>query len=172
MDEGQYQETVKRLEAVNAVIKGLDPAVRDRALQILTPYVTGQPGGRGGGNSGGEGGDEEGGLVTDAAVDALLDAHKSDNASDNGLLIAAIFYSRYGKGPYEVKEFKRFGDQQDLLFPDQFHKTVGKRKTDEGNAIFRKVSNGWQITVNGEKWLRDTYKVGRGNQTKAGELSP
>lgn len=167
MDEHQYKERVERLHEVNAVITKLDPAIRTEAFGLLKPYVTGgvvPPSGakdEDGGEPGGAGAAGAAGLD----VDELLDKHASDKPVENGLLIAAIFYSHYGKGPYAVKEFNQFANEHNLVMPDQFHKTIGPAKRD-GDKIFRKVPDGWQITVHGENWLKSTYSVTRGNERK------
>jgi hypothetical protein len=170
VNEDQYNQTVARLRTVNDVIKELDPALRAEALEILRPYIS-QAGADDAADEGearetttrAKRSNREAGEKLD--IKALLDEHAGDVAAQNGFLIAAILYAQYGTGPYEVKELRRFADEHNLLFPEQFNNQVGKAKRD-GQRVFRKVKDGWQITVHGEKWLRETYKVSRGTQAK------
>jgi len=167
LSEGEYKEVVERLRAVNEVIKDLEPAVQEAAVAILRPYLVGDgaptPAART------DAGNQTPPAVTPTGsgidIEALLDEHAGDSATENGFLVAAIFYAQYGKGPYEVKELKRFADEHALLFPEQFHKSVGKVKRDGAN-VFRKVTGGWQITTHGEKWMRKTFHVSRGTQPR------
>jgi hypothetical protein len=170
LNEDQYKQTVERLRTVNGVIKQLDPALRAEAFEILRPYISqtradeardegaARKTTRRRARRNGEAGQQLG-------IDALLDEHAGDVAAQNGFLIAAIFYAQYGKGPYEVKEFRSFADEHRLLFPEQFNNQVGKAKRD-GARVFRKVKDGWQITTHGEKWLGEIYSVSRGTQAK------
>lgn len=182
MNRSQYEATVERLKAVNAVIEGLDPAIRADAFKVLEPYVTGKlatGGGAGassrragaGDDGGGNGGGEPVPVVTanaldDDAITELVEKHESTTATDNGVLVTAIFYSVYGRGPFEPKDFKAFADRHAMIWPNQYHKTVAKRKQD-GSAIVRKAHDGWYVTTAGEAYFRETYGVKRGNQPRS-----
>jgi hypothetical protein len=167
MDDAEFEASVKRLKAVNKVIEGVDPAIRADAFKLLQTYVLGK-------SSGGEDIDgahngRNGGPATqaldDESIQNLIDEHMSDVATENGILVTAIFYSMHGRGPFEVKELSGFAATHGVLFPDQFHKTVAKRKHD-GNNIVRKVVGGYLITASGEAFLKQAYGVSRGTQPK------
>lgn len=163
MDKDEFDAIVARLNDVSGVISQLDPAVRAEAFTLLKPYVVG--------------GDSPAGSVPEDtplhanrgkalkqdAIDALLDEHASDTPVENGLLIAAILYAKHGKGPFAVKEFTALADEYSLAMPGQFHKSLGPVRRDDAD-IFRKVKNGWQITIAGEKWLKATYGVSQGSE--------
>lgn len=183
MDESQYEAAVERLKAVNAVIEGLDPAIRADAFKTLEPYITGKPAMGGGpaysspragaaddGDSGDGGGESQpavtAGALEDEAITELVEKHESSTATDNGVLVTAIFYSVYGRGPFEPKDFKVFADRHAIIWPNQYHKTVAKRRHD-GNAIVRKAQDGWYVTTAGEAYFRETYGVKRGNQPRS-----
>lgn len=167
-----FEASVARLKAVNDVVKGLDPAIRAGAFELLQPYVLGDSrrGGRGEGDDAGGGTHDGNGDIAvqaldDEAIQGLIDEHMSDVATENGVLVTAIFYSLYGRGPFEVKELSGFATTHGVLFPEQFHKTVAKRKHD-GNNIVRKIAGGYLVTASGEAHLKQTYGVSRGTQSK------
>jgi hypothetical protein len=181
MDEKQFEAAVERLRAVNAVIEDLDPAIRADAFKVLEPYVAGKQvhededvGDRGDGTGGrggsGNGGDASGAAGIARALDSdaitqLIEKHETTTASDNGVLVTAIFYSVYGRGPFEPKDFKAFADRHAIIWPSQYHKTVAKRKHD-GSAIVRKAQDGWYVTTTGEAYFRESYGVKRGNHPR------
>lgn len=183
MNEGEYMAAVERLKAVNAVIEGLDPAIRAEAFKTLEPYITGTPAIGGGPASGSRrtgadndgGGGDRGGESTravtasaldDDAITELVEKHENTTATDNGVLVTAIFYSVYGRGPFEPKDFKAFADRHAMIWPAQYHKSAAQRKHD-GQAIVRKAQDGWYVTTAGEAYFRETYGVKRGNQPRS-----
>jgi hypothetical protein len=164
MDKKGYDETVKRLRAVNQEVSKLDPAIRGEAWDLLKPYVIGAPVPSHG--DGGTGARAPAKQPRDLDVRTLLDEHASDDGPiENGLLVAAILYGTYGDGPFEPKEFKAVGDEHRLLMPIM-HNFLPRTKRDE-KKIFRKTRGGWVITLDGAKWLTATYGVKRGTTTKS-----
>jgi hypothetical protein len=184
MNERQFEAAVERLKAVNAVIEGVDPAIRSDAFKVLEPYVagrsatgdgdgagdeherTGSGNGVGVGNTGKAASAATARALDAEAITQLVEMHEGTNATDNGVLVTAIFYSVYGRGPFEPKDFKTFADRHAMIWPNQYHKAVARRKYD-GNAIVRKARDGWYVTTAGEAYFRETYGVKRGNQSRS-----
>ncbi|RKQ84989.1 hypothetical protein C8N24_6620 [Solirubrobacter pauli] len=175
MDTNQYEAAVTRLKSVNAVIEDLDPAIRADAFRVLESYVTGAPTTKGRADTASQRAGDAGGGETvsviaastldDDSIIQLLEKHESTAATDNGVLVTAIFYSVFGRGPFEPKDFKTFADRHAMIWPNQYHKTVARRKQD-GNLIVRKAQDGWYVTTAGEAYFRETYGVKRGNQPR------
>ncbi len=172
MDKKGYDETVKRLRAVNKVVAELDPAIRSAAWDLLKPFVTaahadGEPSHHGeGGRSGDSGQAPPHRKAQPLDMGALLDQHASDDKkTENGLLVAAILYGTYGDGPFTSHEFTALGDEHRLPMP-HMHNLLPKTKRDN-KKVFRQSKDGWMITGSGGKWLRETYGVKRGTEPKS-----
>src|SRR5688572_13049981 len=101
MEKTTFNETAKRLQEVDGLIKKLDPAIRADAFALLKGYVTG---GRAADKSStstekestSSTGTKPERTSGELDVDALVEEHESDTDWENALLALAVYYARYG----------------------------------------------------------------------------
>jgi hypothetical protein len=114
MDEAEFNELAARLAKVNDVIKQLDPALRDSAFALFEPYVTATPV-----VEDDKVEDRSDGKPKPASIDedTLIEKFESDTDHENALLALAIWYSRYGKGPFKMPKLKALATELGLTLP-------------------------------------------------------
>jgi hypothetical protein len=178
MDEDEFKQVTQRLLDVDAVIKEVDPSLRDGAWEILRKYVAQEDPKDGSSTAtqdkkrkraSGTGqrtkpkreGSEKVSLPpSDATEDVLVEKFESLEDADNLSLAIAVVYKRYGRGPFKLSLIKSVASSLGLEIPKRPDMTLKSRK---GNL--RKQEDGWKIMPGGEKWLQETYGVERGKQT-------
>ena len=163
MNKTEFDRRVERIKDVNRVVEELDPAVRRDAFLLLTEYI-------------------DGGILatnqidntTEEAVeeagrsDQLILEHASNKPYENVKLIAAYFYSLYGKTSIGIEELRRAADDFGLTIPERPDMTL-KQATKNKKKLFTLRDSGFAPTVHGEQFLKDTYSVERGTMTKPPE---
>lgn len=160
MEESAFRECVKRLQEVDEVIKKLDPAIRHDAFLLLAKYVEKKSA------SAGESVNEDKASNTVVDPTQFLAKFAHDKPSDNVKLIAACFYSQFGKAPFTVHEVKSTAEEAGLTIPDDPAATL-RMSTKEKKKLFRKTSSGaFAPTVHGEKFFKETYEVTKGTRKK------
>jgi hypothetical protein len=170
MDESEYKTTVERLQAVDGVIKDLDPAVRAEAFAILKPYVTGTAADESDEDEeDGDGGDESTPRPRKRTrkqtldLDQMVEDYASDRPHENALLALAILYSRRGRQPFQLKEIKAIAeDELNLDVPENMSMTFSGLKRKDALLLRHNKSEGWKVTPSGGRWLEETYKVTKG----------
>lgn len=167
MHEAKLVELKKKLKEISKVISELDPAIRSFAFQILAPLYF-------------EDGEskvlkrEKGKKVpiseegTQGDRASFYRSFENDKPSDNVMLITAWFYSQYGVYPVTSKEIVEEANDAGLTVPDRPDNTMRVAARDR-KKLFRKRGNGWQLTVIGEAFLKENYKVKKGNKPRPSE---
>lgn len=87
--------------------------------------------------------------------------------SDNVMLVAAYLYARFGAAPFSLDEVREIAENDaGLTIPSRLDMTLGSA-TKSGKNLFAKAGRGqFKVTVQGEKFLRETYKVQKGKEAK------
>jgi hypothetical protein len=176
MDESEFKKVTERLREVNAVIAELDPSLREGAWELLQSYVSvdsssGKPSAARATKSKAkatprktqkkpEGADPEKSPISppDEDEDKLVEDFESSEDAENLSLAIAVFYKRYGRGPFSLGLVKEIASSLGLEIPKRPDMTLKSRNN------IRKQEDGWKIMPAGEKWLQDTYGVKRGKQ--------
>jgi len=84
-------------------------------------------------------------------------------------LIAAWHYREFGVAPFSYKEIKELSDDAGLTIPDRLDMTL-RNAQKEGKHSFTSAGRGkMKPTVHGEKRLKDTYHITKGNKKKPTE---
>jgi hypothetical protein len=163
MDNGAFQERVKRLKEVNDVIKDLDPAIREGALALFSEYVTGrttvfkaaeQPDNGIGGSPTGDGCAE------------FFAKFQEGKPSDNAVSIAAYVYSEYGAEPFKLDEIRETAKSVGLTIPASIDMTLKQAQRD-GKLLFQHTGRSeFKPTVHGELYFKKTYQVAKGTKKR------
>lgn len=159
MDKQQFQERVKKLKEINKVIESLDPTIKEAGFELLKSYATGKEAGPS------KGGEDE--LPKDK--EAFFTKFDHDKPADNALLISAYLYSQYGTSPASLKEIKKIADDVGITVPDRIDMTLRQAQKDGKSMFNYGGKDNIRPTVHGEKYFKDTYKVGKGKKKRAKE---
>jgi len=164
MEKKDIEEVRSKLLEMNQLISQLDPSIRASAFEILTPYYFSHrpslPAHNGVDTRPPE-------IPTPPAPDTsdlgeFISSLDSQKPADNVMLLVAWLYSIYGLYPITAKEIKDLGDSCGLRVPARPDNTMRGAKKN-GKSLFNQQGKGWQPTVSGEMFLKEAYKVKKGN---------
>jgi hypothetical protein len=171
MDEPTFKERVKRLKAVDTVVKQLDAAFRDAAVELLKDYVTSTPSAPGQAHRGKKA-DKSSGVVGNPPE--FFDTHQGDDDTevDNLVLAAAFHFSQYGDVEFSTEELRTIAGEAGVDVPDRIDVALKRKKDGRGGKnMFRKGTGvgGFRPTAAGRRYFVDTYKVKKGTKKKPAE---
>lgn len=161
MDKKAFGEIEERLLEINKVIAKLDPSIRVAAFEFLKPYVS------------------SGTLPLAPAehkkphqdhepiadVSELIQTHGEGKPNDNVNLLAAIWFSEYGSGPFSLEYLRDKATETGLTIPARPDMTLRQAK-EKGKNLFASAGRGlFKPTVVGEAFFKTTYKVRKGTKT-------
>jgi hypothetical protein len=165
MEQSLIQDAKTKLTEINDFISTLDSELKPKAISILLPLyfdntetlklVIGTE------------------LQNDASNDTNLQSltneqtfftsFSHDKPAENVAMIAAWLYSQYGTFPITNEEIQDYASRLGITVAARSDNTMRQAKRD-GKALFRQVGKGWEPTLVGETYFRETYKVRKGNK--------
>ena len=163
MDREKIDKVKQKLLEINETISSLDPEIRAAAFDILAPYYFD--------NTSQKKPDralkkeeevEEEHIETDD-MDTFFSAHDHKQPKNNVNLIVAWLYQQHGVFPITSKMIKDIGNATGLIVPNRSDNTMRQAKK-KGKSLFNKQDSGWQLTVSGQTFIRETYDVKKGNK--------
>jgi len=139
------------LQEVNEFVKSLVPEIRAQAFEMLA-------GGRSSGKTNAENAGTE---QTDIGeyFAAVSDAKPSDAA----LAIVGYWFSQYGSAPFTRQWVEDAAARVGLTIPARVDMTFRQAKRD-GKSLFQVSKGEYTLTVHGERYLKQEFKVGKGTQ--------
>lgn len=159
MDQKQFGERFARLREVGDLIEKLPPEIRSDAFALLKEYVLPRSAG-----PSKEPNDQSG--PDDSGDTNLFTQFDHEKPSDNVRLIAAHFFREYGSEPFLVDEVKALAAETGLTVPDRVDMTLANA-TEKGKKLFVAAGRGkFKPTVHGEAFLKSTYGVKKGTNTR------
>jgi hypothetical protein len=166
MDKKSIEEMKAKLLEISEFVAKLDPSMRAAAFEMLRPrYFVGKPIQETPDSRNSDQSNAGAATNKDAPTELadFIKPHEHKKPADNILLLAAWLYSTYGAYPITAKEIKELGDSCGLVIPGRPDNTMRQAKK-KGKSLFTQQGKGWQPTVSGEIYLKDTYKVKKGNK--------
>ena len=163
MDKNEVQS---KLLEMNKIIAKLDPAIRNAAFEIMTPYYfEDQPVSESKPVVKPKGGKRKTSTKESDTSDLgeFISGFEHEKPKDNVMLLAACLYSQYGAYPIQAKEIKDLGNACGLVIPNRSDNTMRQAK-DKGKSLFNQQGKGWKLTVSGELFLKNTYGVKKGSK--------
>jgi len=167
----------KKIKEMNAFIADLEPAVRAAAFEMLRPYYFGSDG-----NS--KNGDREPAtrlesmkpvtktaasktkpLIAADTAEEFFGQFETNKPHENVMLIAAWLYSQFGIADIDPAELKEIANAAGLTVSPRADNTLRQAKKN-GKALFRQMANGWQPTLAGEAYLKETFGIKKGTKQK------
>jgi len=167
MDKKDIGEIKSKLLEINQLISQLDPSIRASAFEVLAPYyfshIPPPPPARSGTGNPSAGSPGAGSAPDTCDLGEFISSFDSDKPADNVMLLVAWLYSNYGLYSIPPKEIKELGDSCGLIVPARPDNTMRQAKKN-GKTLFSQQGKGWQPTVSGEMFLKETYKVKKGKK--------
>lgn len=164
MDEQTFKARVARLNEVGSVIAKLPEEIRNSAFALLSDYIT-QISSKKGASPNEEKANNEN--ASDMSREEFFQAFDHSKPSDNVRLIAAYLYREHGIAPFSVEEVVTVSNDVGLTLPNRVDMTIRSAQAN-GKNLFTPTSSGYfKVTVHGEAYLKETYKVKKGNKQKA-----
>ena len=162
MSEGNIKAVKSKLAEINKTISALDPSIRLAAFNILAPYYFRDY----------EPGQEEKDTEPKTKprrhasaddIEKFFATHEHKKPADNVLLIAAWIYSQNGLVSITAALCSEISTKTGVTIPGRPDNTMrfAKRKA---KSLFRQVGKGWQLTTQGEVFVKETYGVRKGNK--------
>jgi hypothetical protein len=163
-------EAKRKLLEMNETIAELDPSVRAAAFDILKPYYFGEappppPAGPKKRKSTQEPSRRKDDVPAGPAPegeDEFFAAHDHKKPAENVFMIVAWLYQNHGVIPVTSTMIKEHANRIGLIVPSRPDNTMRQAKV-KGKSLFVQQSKGWALTVSGQTYLKDTYKVKKGN---------
>ena len=107
--------------------------------------------------------------ISEDEEDKFFKANSQKKPSDNVYLIFAWFYSQYGSVPISKKLIQQKASKVGLIIPNEPDATL-RSAGKNTKPRFRKVEKGYQLTVHGEIYLKEIFKVDKGTKEFPKEL--
>lgn len=163
-DDKDFEKAREALLKINEVVTQMDPTVRVASFEILVARCLGQS----------TAAKEKVNGINNAVVDGTV-----PDASDLGgfissldtskpaeavMVLVAWLYSNYGVYSISAKEINELADACGLTVPKRPDNTMRTTKYN-GKNLFSQQGKGWQLTVSGELYMKETYKVKKGSKT-------
>jgi len=157
MAKNKTSEVRRKLFEINKIISALKPEIRSDAFKILAPYYFGGKH---------EEEEEANQQIRQAKTakpkvgdsDELFTAFAHERPSENVLLIAAWLYYQYGLFPITGKKIREVAAKRGVAVPVRLDNTIRYARR-RGKKLFYKRGGGWQLTVHGQKYIKDTYNL-------------
>lgn len=161
MESKDFESTKALLLSINEIVAQMDPSVRASTFDLLTSRFleqkkTAPP----------EHKNTDSNKSPDAPdtsdLGAFISSLDTSKPSEAVMVLVAWLYSNYGVYPISAKEIKELADSCGLTVPNRSDNTMRGAKNNN-KALFTQQSKGWQLTVSGEMYMKETYKVKKGN---------
>lgn len=166
MDDERIKDAKKKLADINKTVSGLDVSIRAAAFEILAPlYFDDYEADDDAPDPGEKKPRTRRARTTPGNRDAFFNQHDHDKPKDNVHLISAWFYSQYGVTPVTQADARECANDVGLTIPERPDNTMRTAKKD-GKNLYRQKGSGWQLTVKGEAYVRETYEVKKGNKPR------
>lgn len=168
MKKETYEFRVKRIQAINKIIQGLEPEIRASSFELLKEYITDDAASSERGSSPAE---ENTQAPRAADREEFFAQFERDKPADNALLIAAWHFNLYGSEPISTEEVKEAAADIGITIPDRVDNTMRYAQRNK-KKLFRSAGKGkYRPTVHGESFLKAEYGVAKGTTRKDTEAN-
>ncbi len=158
------KNAINKILEINGIVKSLDPALQERASDILLKMAFGNLVQDNDQASTSKNRPQKFGISrTNATINrpVFFNGYEHDRLKDNVHLIVAWLYSRYGLFPVGTKLVRETADRIGLPIPNRPDNTMRQAKC-KGQSLYQHIGRGWQLTPLGERYLHQRYEVKRG----------
>lgn len=166
MKNTKIEDAKTNLLEINELIKQLDESLRETALQVLVPMYFPDTSKQEKSEAIGPKDKKE---AEESAVPDMDDigsfivSFEKSKPAENVMMLVAWLYSKYGVYPISTKEIQELGDSCGLILPSRPDNTLRQAKSD-GKGLFQQQGKAWRLTVSGELYMKNQFKVKKGNK--------
>ncbi len=160
MSTDKVKDTIEKLNEINKIIVQFDPSIRGHAFEILKPLFF-EKAVHGGKVEEGE--NKPPAPPPTADKEEFFSSFEHSKPDENVILIVAWLYSQYGVFPITRNFMEEEAQEVGLTIPTRSDNTM-RQKRHKNKSLFHKKGGGWQLTVPGEMYLKETYNVKKGNK--------
>jgi hypothetical protein len=160
--KAKMDEIVKKLHELNDVIKSLDPSIRQQSFDLLRPLFFGTQSEEDDSTPFGKPQGSHNNGQSTQSKEVFFKSFDNKKPSDNVFLIVAWLYSQHGAISIPSDSIKAVAEDTGLIVPERPDMTLRKAQK-QGKHLFTKKGSGYMPTVHGEKFLKKTYNVKKGN---------
>jgi len=166
-DDKDFEKAKETLLKINEIVAQMDPAVRVASFEILVSRYLGHPNAAAAAAINPKPASD---LATgEAAPDtselgAFISSFDTSKPNEAVMVLVAWLYSNYGVYAISAKEIKELADTCGLTVPVRPDNTMRYAKENNKN-VFTQQAKGWQLTVSGELYMKNTFKVKKGNRS-------
>lgn len=152
MSDEKIKELKTKLEEINNFVTSLDQSIRLAAFEILKPYYF----------------EEIHKEFQEQSIEIkdigdFISKFDHTKPSDNVLLIVAWLFSQHGVIIITKKIIEKYRDETGLTVPGRSDMTMKNAKYKK-KSLFIKKGTGYELTVNGELYIKNNYKIEKGNK--------
>ncbi|KJC52112.1 hypothetical protein [Bradyrhizobium sp. LTSP857] len=169
MNKEEFEERASRLQEIGQIIEKLPIEIRGDAFGLLKAYAT-KNASSGNDPSQAEqyiASDDNGDADSNSSEGGLFSKHTHDKPADNVRLAAAHLFEQYGSEPFTAAEIESVATDAGITVPSRIDMTLRVAK-DDGKQLFMSAGRGkFKPTVHGEIYLKNTYKVKKGTNTRS-----
>lgn len=169
VEKHDFDQIVRKLREINAVIKDLDPAIREQAFALLRPYVDVErskvaPIQMDRDETNGAGTTVNQPLISEEETASFLSEHAVGKPADNVKAIGALIFSEFGTAQFTPADVIRIADETGVMVPDRVDVTL-QGAAHNKNRLFTKVRSGiYKPTIHGQKYFQEFYGVTKGTR--------
>lgn len=162
----KISEAKTKLLDINDFVKKLDESLRESAIRVLLPMYLGHSHTE---SNPKRSADANVDLVSHSSnidfsdIGTFISGFEQTKPADNVSLLVAWLYSQHGSIPISSKQIQDLSSECGLVVPGRPDNTMRQAKND-GKTLFQQVGKGWKLTVNGELYMKNVYKVTKGKQ--------
>lgn len=163
-DDKDFENAKEKLLKINEIVTQMDPTVRVATFEILVSrYLAHTTAAAPNAHPTNEV------AVAAAAPDTsdlgtFISSFDTSKPSEAVMVLVAWLYSQYGVYAISAKEIKELADTCGLTVPTRPDNTMRHAKHNNKN-MFTQQTKGWQLTVSGELYMKETFKVKKGSKT-------
>lgn len=168
--EEDFAKTSDLLFKINDVVGKMDPALRAQTFDLLVARYLGEQATQAKAstvkaNKKQPAEEEE----TDTSdLGGFIGSFDTKKPADALNVLIAWLFSRRGSQPFTVNELKELADSCGLTIPSRPDMTLRQSKNG-GKSLFIKSGGGWRLTVSGELYIKEIYKVSKGVASNASD---
>lgn len=175
------EEAKKLMIEINGTVSKMDEAVRAKAFDILAgiafggkvipPALSGATGGNSSSQHEASTGDGASKPADVSRLEEMVEKFDHDKPADAVKLLVAFLYSQYGVYPINLDEIRELGREVGVIVPKRLDMTLKNAKSN-GKSLYEPKGNGcYQLTVHGQRYMKDTYSVQMGKKPRPTEGS-
>lgn len=166
-EEADFHKTKELLLSINEIVTQMDPSVRVQTFEMLVLRYVGHSAAAQTMKPSAAPSAPAASAPDTTDLGEFISSFDTSKPAEAVLVLVAWLYANYGVYPIIAKELKELADTCGLTVPNRSDNTMRGAKHNNKN-LFSQQNKGWQLTVSGELYMKENFKVKKGNKTLPG----